>query len=76
MTTVTEESRTFSRRTIVKGAGAIVVALGVPGLGAKAAHAAPTVVNPLGIGPASIDPNQIDSWFAIGTDGTVTLKAG
>jgi len=46
MTTVTEESRTFSRRTIVKGAGAIVVALGVPGLGAKAAHAAPTVVTP------------------------------
>jgi CO/xanthine dehydrogenase Mo-binding subunit len=67
----------FSRRTVVKGAGALVVALGVPiVLDAKAAHAAATVVDPVGIGPVSIDPNQLDSWFAFGTDGTVTMKTG
>ena len=74
MTTATSEQRTFSRRTVVKGAGVLVIALGVPRVvDPRAAQAA---VDPVGIGPASIDPNQLDSWFAIGTDGTVTMKTG
>src|SRR5437870_2002443 len=73
--TVTASERTFSRRTLVKGAGALVVAIGAPRLlNPKAAFAA--VNGDFPIGPASIDPNQIDSWIAIGTDGTVTMKVG
>jgi CO/xanthine dehydrogenase Mo-binding subunit len=74
MTVTTSEPRTFSRRTFVKGTGALVVAVGAPRLlNPKAAFAA---VNDFPIGPASIDPNQIDSWIAIAGDGTVTMKTG
>jgi nicotinate dehydrogenase subunit B len=77
MTMVNAENRTFSRRTFVKGAGVLVVAIGVPRLlDPKAAFAAVSGVNPVGIGPASIDPVQIDSWLAIRTDGVVTMKTG
>jgi CO/xanthine dehydrogenase Mo-binding subunit len=31
---------------------------------------------PIGVGPALIDSGQIDSWLAIGTDGTVVMKTG
>src|SRR5262249_46088782 len=86
MSTVTEP-RTFRRRTFVKGAGAIVVAIGAPRLlDPRAADAAinPAMPSlevvehefPIGVGPAQIDPNQIDSWFAINTDGTVVMKTG
>jgi CO/xanthine dehydrogenase Mo-binding subunit len=76
MTTVAAE-RAFSRKTFVKGAGALVVAIGVPSLvDPRKARAALSGVDPVGIGPASIDPSQIDSWIAIGTDGTVTMKTG
>ena len=74
MSTMTEP-RTFSRRTFVKGAGALVVAIGAPRL--LDPHAADAAINPvmpslevvehefpIGVGPAQIDPNQIDSWFA------------
>jgi CO/xanthine dehydrogenase Mo-binding subunit len=77
MTSLTSEPRTLSRRTIVKGAGALVVAVGLPQLlDPRAAFAAVNGVDPLGVGPPSIDPGQIDSWIAIGTDGTVTMKTG
>src|SRR5262249_10620398 len=74
MTAVPTESHPLSRRTFVKGAGALVVAISVPRLlNPKAAFAAVAGVDPVGIGPASIDPAQIDSWIAIGADGTVTM---
>ena len=67
--------RTFSRRSFVMGTGALVVAVGIPKLlNPKAAFAA--VNGDFPIGPASIDPNQIDSWIGIGSDGTVTMKVG
>src|SRR5262249_17648105 len=73
--TATASERTFSRRTFVKGAGAMVVAIGTPRLlNPKAAFAA--VNGDFPIGPPSIDPNLIDSWIAIGSDGTVTMKVG
>jgi len=81
MTATLSDSRTFSRRTFVKGAGALVVAVGAPMLlNPKAAAAAVPVMPsleldlheyPLGIGPTTVDPLQIDSWIAINTDGTV-----
>jgi nicotinate dehydrogenase subunit B len=86
MSTITE-SRTYSRRTFVKGAGALVVAIGVPRLFDP--HAANAAVNPLmpslevieheypiGVGPALIDPGQIDSWLSVNADGTVVMKTG
>ena len=77
MTALTSEPRTLSRRTIVKGAGALVVAVGLPRLlDPKAAFAAVNGVDPVGVGPPAIDPGQIDSWLAIGADGTVTMKTG
>src|SRR5207253_2034299 len=65
----------FSRRTFVKGTGALIVAIGAPRLlNPKAALAA--VNGDFPIGPAAVDPNLIDSWIAIGTDNTVTMKVG
>jgi len=73
--TITASERTFSRRTFVKGTGALIVAIGAPRLlNPKAAFAA--VNGDFPIGPAAIDPNLIDSWIAIGTDNTVTMKVG
>jgi CO/xanthine dehydrogenase Mo-binding subunit len=73
--TITASERTFSRRTFVKGTGALVVAIGVPRLlNPKSAFAA--VNGDFPIGPAAIDPNLIDSWIAIGSDNTVTMKVG
>src|SRR5262249_48948827 len=77
MTSAETEGRPLSRRTFIKGAGALVVAISVPRLlNPKAAFAAVRGVDPVGIGPASVDPAQIDSWIAIGADGTVTMKTG
>jgi CO/xanthine dehydrogenase Mo-binding subunit len=73
--TITSSERTFSRRTFVKGTGALVVAIGAPRLlNPKAAFAA--VNGDFPIGPATVDPNLIDSWLAIGSDNTVTMKVG
>jgi len=73
--TVTASERTFTRRSFVKGAGALVVAIGMPRLlNPKAAFAA--VNGDFPIGPAAIDPTRIDSWIAIGSDGGVTMKVG
>ena len=87
MTITTTENRTFSRRTFVRGAGVMVVAIGAPRLFNPRAAAAAVNPNlpplelqlheyPIGIGPTTIDPNQIDSWLAINADGTVTMKTG
>jgi CO/xanthine dehydrogenase Mo-binding subunit len=77
MTSLQTEGHALNRRTFVKGAGALVVAITVPRLlNPRSAFAAVTGVDPVGIGPASIDPAQIDSWIAIGADGTVTMKTG
>ena len=77
MTTITSEPRTFSRASFVKGTGALIVAIGAPALlNPQAAFAAVAGVDPVGIGPATVDPAQIASWLAIAADGTVTMKTG
>jgi CO/xanthine dehydrogenase Mo-binding subunit len=60
----------FSRRSFVKGGGALVVGFSVLGstLAGKAAAAAPTSAGYLP------DINQVDSWITVGADNTVTLK--
>lgn len=72
---MTLASKEFSRRDFVKGSGALVVAIGLPGAArTKAAYAAGTAA--AAIGPALIDPDLIDSWIAVGGNGRVTIKVG
>ncbi len=74
MTETASESRRFSRRTFLKGTGAMVVAIGAPRLlNPKAAFAA---LEDFPIGPALVDPQQIDSWLAVHGNGTVTVFTG
>src|SRR3954454_757004 len=74
MTEISAQPRRFDRRKFIIGSGAMVVAVGTPRLlNPQAAFAA---VKGLPIGPALVDPNQIDSWLAIKGDGTVVLKTG
>ena len=55
----------FSRRSLIKGGGALVVGFSIAGagMGAKTANAA---FNP--------DSTQVDSWLTVNADNTVTFK--
>ena len=61
--------RDFSRKSFVKGGGALIVGFSLAGsaLAGKASAAS----SPAGYLP---DINQVDSWITIGADNTVTLK--
>ena len=75
MRTIFSQDRPLSRRAFLAGTGALVVAIGTPRLlNPKAAFA--RLEDDFPIGPASIDPAQIDSWVAIGGDGIVTIFTG
>ena len=56
-----------SRRSFLKGAGAMIVGFR---MGAKLD--AQSLINPLG----TVDATQVDSWLAIGADGSVTAYSG
>ena len=74
MTDISAQPRRYDRRKFLAGTGAMVVAVNTPRLlNPKSAFAA---VKEFPIGPANIDPNQIDSWIAIKGDGTVVVKTG
>jgi CO/xanthine dehydrogenase Mo-binding subunit len=59
----------FSRRSFVKGGGALVVGFSV--FGSAVAGKAAAAPSPAGYLP---DINQVDSWITVGADNTVTLK--
>ena len=65
----------FSRKSFVKGGGALIVGFTVvagAGLGSRSARGA---VNAFASnGP--YDPNQVDSWIAVNSDNTASLKSG
>jgi nicotinate dehydrogenase subunit B len=63
-----------SRRDFLKGSGALVVAFGIPSLRPAAAGAATRAT--AAIGPALVDPDQIDSWISVGANGRVTILVG
>jgi nicotinate dehydrogenase subunit B len=68
------QGRRLSRRAFLSGTGAMIVAIGAPRLlDPKTAFGALTDTQ---IGPALVDPLQLDSWLAIRGDGTVTVFAG
>ena len=68
------EAGRVNRRKFLAGTGAMIVAASAPRLlNPKAAFAA---LEDGQIGPALVDPKQLDSWLAIGGDGTVTIFTG
>jgi CO/xanthine dehydrogenase Mo-binding subunit len=63
--------REFSRKTFVKGGGALIVAFSIGGIAGKAkAVEGPFSSN----GP--FDQFQVDSWIAINADNTASIKTG
>jgi CO/xanthine dehydrogenase Mo-binding subunit len=74
MTEISSQPRRFDRRKFMLGTGAMVVAVSTPRLlDPKSALAA---ASEFPIGPALVDPTQLDSWLAIKGDGTVVVKTG
>jgi CO/xanthine dehydrogenase Mo-binding subunit len=64
--------REFSRKTFVKGGGALIVGFSLAGMSAKAAKAvdSPFASN----GP--FDQFQVDSWITVNSDNTASVKSG
>ncbi|HEY4349300.1 MAG TPA: molybdopterin cofactor-binding domain-containing protein, partial [Gaiellaceae bacterium] len=60
----------FSRKSFVKGGGALIIGFSLAGsaLAGKAGAATPT---PAGYNP---DLNKLDTWISVSADNTVTLK--
>ena len=74
MTEIASPPRRFDRRSFLKGTGVMLVAIGTPQLlNPKSAFAA---LDDSAIGPALVDPQQIDSWLGIQGNGMVTLFTG
>ena len=66
----------FSRRTFIKGTGALIVSFSMGG--ALGTLDAQTRAGAFGENPAADSPpaNEVDSWIAIGSDGSVTAYTG
>ena len=65
--------RGYSRRTFVKGGGALIVALSFAGSGlARRAGAAATPFSSQG----PFDPSRVDTWLSIHSDNTASLRTG
>jgi nicotinate dehydrogenase subunit B len=61
-----------SRRDFLKASGALVVTFGAVSVAPPFALAQ----GPFGAHPSHIDPARLDSWLAVGGDGTVTAYTG
>lgn len=61
-----------SRRDFLKGAGALIVSFSSAPIASRLAH----VQGPFGTHAWHINPEELDSWLAIGADGTVTAYTG
>ena len=67
------ESAGMSRRNFIKGSGALIISFSMGGMAARLAATPGQAVAPDFNGPGS---NQLDSWIAIGADGSVTAYTG
>jgi nicotinate dehydrogenase subunit B len=67
----------FSRRTFIKGTGALIVSFSMGGT-LRALGAQQTRAGAFGENPAADSPpaGEVDSWLAIGSDGIVTAYTG
>jgi nicotinate dehydrogenase subunit B len=64
--------REFSRKTFVKGGGALIVGLSIAGTAGKASAAG---IDPFA-SPGPADPNAVDSFLTIHADNTASLNSG
>jgi CO/xanthine dehydrogenase Mo-binding subunit len=64
-------NKEFSRRTFLKGGGALIVGFGLAGVGAGKGSAA---TDPYGSAP--LDHSQLDTWIAVHADNTASIKSG
>src|SRR3974390_2811036 len=64
--------KNWSRRDFLQGAGALVVSFGAGRWIEPQAYAQ----GPFATHPSHIDPTKLDSWIAVGADGTVTAFTG
>ena len=64
--------RELSRKSFLKGAGALIVGLGLAGTGGRAQAAG---IDPFA-SPGPGDPNSVDSFLVIHADNTATLNSG
>src|SRR5436190_21021018 len=62
----------ISRRDFVKASGALVVSFSAGSFTAQFASAQ----GPFDTHPSHIDPQKLDSWLAVSSDGTVTAHTG
>src|SRR5881296_366619 len=67
------ESAGISRRKFIKGSGALIISFSMGGLASPLGAAPGQAVPPDFNGPGS---GQLDSWIAIGADGSVTAYTG
>lgn len=69
----------LTRRDFVKTSGLLVVAFSTfspPILGESSGLVSGPTQGPFDTHPSHVDPNQLDSWIAIASDGTVTAYTG
>jgi CO/xanthine dehydrogenase Mo-binding subunit len=65
------QEKAFSRRSLVKGGGALIVGFSISGTGARKAGA---VGSPFGSN--FVDQSQLDSWIAIHADNSASVMTG
>ena len=63
---------TQSRRDFLKSCGALIVSFNAAPLSPSPASGQ----GPFGTHPSHIDPTKLDSWLAVGADGTITAYTG
>jgi nicotinate dehydrogenase subunit B len=68
------EGSGYSRRDFLKHSGALIVGFSAGGLGAGVSAVHAQVFQ--GVSPGAPPPDQLDSWIAIATDGSVTACTG
>ena len=68
----------FSRKSFLKGGGALVVGFSITGVGLAGNAQADVPVNPAhtGLVPGPLDLTQVDTWIAVNADNTVTVYGG
>lgn len=65
-----------SRREFLKTGGALVVSFTAAGCAVTGQKLAPVYPQPGAVWPATVAPEQLDSWIAIAANGTVTASVG
>lgn len=65
-----------TRRDFIKGAGGLVVAISLPVYLDQHQASAAAVTPPGSFGPVTVPADRLESWLAVGRDGTVSVFTG